>query len=294
MNIFHEFKGMTTAFPKKISNEWIKNMPRLSLSEEQKQKPYAKYYERNMTDVPQKDLDIVNLGTTPHENALSIFRAKDILTDGYLKMETGFSLLYDGTAVASSNVFMANVTPKMIDWWFNWHPLDGLRYMIWCPVAHADISAKEPDLHKDSSSVPLGTRNVGRTHYPVEGFQLNSATTLDITFHSPKILGITKDMLRTSSINTQQIAVVHGVKPRIPVCVFFHAVREVAGGIEYRSHYWVNMTYKNGKIQKSKIPFPKSFLLEIARNNCIHSLIEYNHLASILPELYAEEKGLIL
>jgi DAPG hydrolase PhiG domain len=37
----------------------------------------------------------------------------------------------------------------MLDWWFNWHPLEGLRYAIWCPIAHTDISAETPHAHLD-------------------------------------------------------------------------------------------------------------------------------------------------
>lgn len=293
-NMISAISDMKNVFPSEMTNQWINSMPRLTLTPEQKLKPYAKYYEKEMALIPQQDLDIVNRGAIPVNNALSIFQAKEILNDGYLQAEVGYCLMKDGTGFAATKVFMPDVTPEMIDWWFNWHPLEGLRYMIWCPVGHTDSSAKTPEAHKDSSGVPLSQRNIGKIHYPVEGFDVKGATPVEIAFQCPDVIGITPEIISQSSMKTFQIAVVRGVKPAIPINIFFHSVREVEGGIEFRSRYWVNMTSKNGKIQKSNLPIPKSLVLAVARNNCIHSLIEYNNLASILPQLYKEEKGLIL
>lgn len=294
MRIFTAISGMKNVFPTQVSNEWIDNMPRSSLTVEQKEKSYAKYYKKSMAPVPQQDLDVVNRGAIPAENALPITRAKEILNDGDLQAEVGYCLMEDGTGFAATKVVMPDVTPEMIDWWFNWHPLEGLRYMIWCPVAHTDISAKSPEAHKDSSGMPLSQRNIGKIHYPVEGFDVKGASPVKIHFQNPEFLGISSNMIENSSIKSSHIAVVHGISPPIPICIFFHSVREVEGGIEYRSRYWVNMTSNSGKIQKSKVPMPKSLVLAVARNNCIHSLIEYNNLASILPQLYKEEQGRIL
>jgi phloretin hydrolase len=80
----------------------------------------------------------------------------------------------------------------------------------------------------------------------------------------------------------------------IPVNVFMHCVRQADGGVEYRSRYWLGWTInKKGELVKSGLPFPKNFMLNMARNNCIHSLTEYNNLASILPSLYKEQRGRI-
>ncbi len=55
-----------------------------------------------------------------------------------------------------------------------------MRYAIWCPVAHSGISAATPGAHLDSSGTPLNKRNIGREHYPVEGFDLKGALELVI------------------------------------------------------------------------------------------------------------------
>ncbi len=69
---------------------------------------------------------------------------------------------------------MKGVTPTMLDWWFNWHPLAALRYAIWCPVGHVGISAKTPNAHIDSSGVDLHIHNYGKSHYPIKLFNSNT------------------------------------------------------------------------------------------------------------------------
>jgi len=72
----------------------------------------------------------------------------------------------------------------------------------------------------------------------------------------------------------------------------FHAVREMDGGVEYRSRYWLTFTMdRKGNIVKSGYPLPNAIVSAMSRNNCIHSLMEYNHLASILPSLYKAMDG---
>jgi hypothetical protein len=69
-------------------------------------------------------------------------------------------------------------------------------------------------------------------------------------------------------------------------------VRIVKGGIEYRSRYWIGQTMKAGGPVRVKSPLPFK-MMDLARNNCLHSLTEYNNLASFLPQLYQEMGGRI-
>lgn len=292
--VISAISDMKNVFPSEVTNEWINNMPRMTLTAEQKSKSYAKYYEKDMAKIPSEHLDIVNKGSIQASDALSISKAKEILKEGHLDAEVGYCLMEDGTGFATTSVFMPNVTPEMIDWWFNWHPLESLRYMIWCPVGHTGIRAKTPKAHKDLSGVPLNLRNIGKTHYPTEGFDVKGASPIKISFYDLSVLDITNEVIATSSMKTFQIATCSVANLPIPINIFFHAVREVDGGIEFRSHYWLNYVVKNGKYEKSKLPLPNDLKLALARNNCIHSLIEYNNLASFLPQLYKEEQGFIL
>jgi hypothetical protein len=78
----------------------------------------------------------------------------------------------------------------------NWQPLEGLRYAIWCPIAHSDISAETPQAHRDSSGMDLAVRNYGKSHFPVEGFILNGAQKLCIHVRTPQDMGLDMQMFR--------------------------------------------------------------------------------------------------
>ncbi len=293
MKTIKTMSGMKDVFPHPITNEFINAMERKPLSETQKALPYACYYHKDMALIPQEDLDKVNAGPIDPNLALPIERAHELLQEGYLDCETGYCTMPDGTGFAATKVFMPGVTTEMIDWWFNWHPLEDMRYMIWCPVGHTGISAKTPEAHLDSSGVPLHIRNIGKIHYPQEGFTVEGTSDIEIAFYSPTILGITPEMMKASPVTTFELATCINRKPRSPINVFFHTIREVEGGIEYRSRYWLQKTVKNSKVVTAHAPFPKSMLEPMIRNNCIHSLTEYHNLASILPELYTQYGGKI-
>ena len=294
MNPLKTVQETKTLFPDVVTNEFINSMERRELTDEEKALPYAKYYYKDMAPIPEEDLAAVNAGPIDPKDALPVSEAARLLDDGYLPVENGFCVMPDGTGFAATKVFMPGVTTEMIDWWFNWHPLVGLRYAIWCPIAHVTVSAKTPEGHKDSSGVPLHVRNIGKIHYPVEGFDIAGAQPIEIAFYDPEVLGITKEMIDNSSMTTFEIGTCTNQTPRTPINILFHAIREVPGGIEYRSRYWLKCTIKDGKPVKSGFPIPtKSQLYYMARCNCIHSLTEYNNLASILPSLYNEMGGKI-
>jgi hypothetical protein len=75
--------------------------------------------------------------------------------------------------------------------------------------------------------------------------------------------------------------------------VFFHAIREVDEGIEFRSRYWILQTMNRGRPKKCLLPSPHKLIVDLARSICLHSLTEYNNLASFLPQIYHEMEGKI-
>jgi hypothetical protein len=292
MSIRWMFVRMSKEFPDPLSMSDIRKMKRRRPTEAEKAKPYAKYLEKELAEVPREDLEKVNRGPVDPAAVTTIQDRDALMKPGYLDVETGYSVLPDGSGFAATLVRMPGVTPEMLDWWFNWHPLEGLRYAIWCPVAHTDISAGNPARHLDSSGVPLKERNYGSTHYPFEGFSVQGSQKIAIHFFSPQDFGLNMEMFKEPGISRAYCANVILAFMRIPFNVFFHAVREVDGGVEYRSRYWLGYTIKGGKPVRVKRPLPYR-MSDLARNNCIHSLIEYNNLASFLPQLYREMGGKI-
>ena len=293
MNVRTLIMRMSKIFPHPITMDDIRKMERRELTAEERKKTYAKYFYKELAEIPEADLEKVNAGPTDPSRATSIQDRNDLMKPGYLDVETGYTVMPDGSGFAATLVKMPGVTPEMLDWWFNWHPLEGLRYAMWCPVAHTDISVKNPEKHLDSSGIPLKVRNYGSIHYPVEGFNVRGADRIKIKFFPPEDFGLDMDMFKEPEISRAICANVTIDALRIPFNAFFHAIREVEGGVEFRSRYWIWQTMKAGRPVKVKLPMPYK-MMDMARNNCLHSLTEYNNLASFLPELYQEMGGKIL
>jgi hypothetical protein len=292
MGLRNLFVRMGSVFPSPVTMEDIKSMKRGKLSGADQDKPYAKYFYKELAEIPEADLDKVNAGPVDPSKATPVHARDNLMKPGYLDVETGYTVMQDGSGFAATLVKMPGVTPEMLDWWFNWHPLEGLRYAIWCPIGHADISVKNPAQHLDSSGVSLKERNYGSKHYPVEGFNLAGAQKICIEFFSPRDYGMNMDMFKEPEISRAYCANVTLSLMNIKFNTFFHAIREVDGGVEYRSRYWVGYTMKAGDPVRTKIP-PVFKMIDLARNNCLHSLTEYSNLASFLPQLYEEMGGKI-
>lgn len=232
MNVITTLRGIKRMFPAPLNNEMINSMPRRELTPEEASRPYAKYYFKNMTPIPQEDLDMINTGPVDPSKALPITERNRLFEEGYLPCETGYCLMPDGSGFAAIRILMENVTPTMLDWWFNWHPLDGLRYAIWCPIAHTDISAETPQAHLDSSGASLTVRNYGKSHFPVEGFDLKGAQKLRIHFRTPQDMHLDMQMFHEPNItNLFAATVTHEKGPlMLPINIFMHCVRRVGKG----------------------------------------------------------------
>ncbi len=251
----------------------------------------SKYYNKDMARIPQEDLDTVNQGHIDKQKALPFTKVQQVIEAGYLEVENGFCSMGDGTGFAATKVFMKDVTLDMLDWWFNWHPLHDLRYAIWCPVGHNGISAKEPNAHLDNSGIELKIRNYNKTHYPDEGFNLEGHEVVGIHFKDPKDMGLDIKDTRVYVANvTRKIGFY-----KLPITTFIHVARVVEGGVEFRSRYYPRVYInKKREFKKCKLRLPNSLVESLARNNCLHSLIEYNNLGEILPHVYKEEAGKII
>lgn len=278
------------------------------LTPEEEAKRYSKIFYKPLADIPQKDLDVINSDPCDPKLALRIEDRDQLLLPGYLPIETGYCQFEDGSSFAATKVDFPGATPEMFDWWFNWHPLEPLRYAMWSPNAHMTISAQTPDGHRDSSGYPLKTRNYGKVHFPVEGFRYDVASPAMIQFLSPADFGLDPLKVAVSPVKSMFLAdlfILGGgvsfsdteekkqevdLSAKSPFNVFFHTVRTVEGGCELRSRYWIGKTIVNGK--PVHVDFPEGMDTErFAWENCRHSLTEYNNLASFLPQLYEEMGG---
>lgn len=289
--------------------EGLRNEPRRELTQEEKALPYAKYFYKDLAEIPKEHLDILNAGPCDPEMALPIDRRDEILLGGEQSVEVGWCKMPDGSGFAATKVFFPNCAPIMLDWWFAWHALESIRYSLWCPNCHTNIRAHHPEDLRDSSNYPLHSRNWNQIHYPEEGFSYEKSTEVIIKFFSPETYGLNPFLVAATPVKAMQMAtlIMFGDKISftdqlddlaknsgadfVPFNSFFHTMTTVEGGCVLRSRYWVGKTIVDGKAVDA--PLPGADVEAIAWEHCRHSLTEYNNLASFLPQIYKELDGKI-
>ena len=97
-------------------------MSRIPLTEEEKQLPYADFYDRPSAVVPQDVLDSIHDHVYEPTDALLFEDLNDLLLPGYLPMENGYCKMENGGFYVAIRTEFPHVTAEMIDWWFDWHP----------------------------------------------------------------------------------------------------------------------------------------------------------------------------
>lgn len=266
------------------------------LSSEEKEKSYSKYY-YTKPGKPNDDLLDFLKDVKPMDSskALSIENINDLLNPGYLEQETGYCVMPDGSGYVSVNNKMPGVTIDMVNWWFAWHALDDLRYKIWWPKGHFFARVNDEDRKKIlDKNTPITEKFQGITHHVLEDVGGGKEDIL-ISFLKPEDTNF--DMSRFKSSNVGTLIMANGISslhdvpdaPKIPA-VMCHFVREIEGGIEFRSRFWLGYHIINNK--PVKLLPPGISVPEVAPMGlAIHCIEEFSNLREILPSIYEEEKN---
>jgi hypothetical protein len=257
------------------------------LTAAQKVKPYAKYYDVPMTPAPKEIFDLLNKGSINSMLALPIAQRNDLLKPGYLHAERGYCILPDGTGFVAGLTTMPGVTADMIDWWFAWHGLEGLRYAIWDVDDHYDIHVAPGDLeHRLNPNLSLRERNWNTTDVVTEDVGAGTML-LDISFMSPEEFGYDMTVFHQGAL-TAVSANLGPHEPKSKLVCFSHVAREIPGGVELRSRFWIGWNI----VDKNPIRVDQGVPAEVIENLCkglaYHCPKEYYNLAAILPKVYAE------
>jgi hypothetical protein len=258
--------------------------------------PYSKYYYRDMTQPNPKLMGILSKGPMDPDKALPLSEMNQLLDPGYHEVETGYCIDKDGLGYIAVNSVLPGCTADMLRWWFIWHAAGGnLRYRIWNPKCHYAIAIADQDKRKIvDSRVPLRDKYTDMDHFVVEDVG-NGTENIVIRFKKFENMGFDTDKFRSSP--TVEIVGGYGSNESRDnptgfkgSAVMIHSIRDISGGIELRTRFWLGARIIEGKAYKVIPPFVR-IPVEAPMGLAFHNVAEFSHLAAILPEIYEENKN---
>jgi hypothetical protein len=262
------------------------------LTEAERKRSYASLLSRPMTPPPLEAYNALANGPIDSAKALPVQNRNDLLNPGYLPAERGWCMMPDGTGFVAGLTQMPGVTADMIDWWFAWHGLEGLRYAIWDPDDHKDIRVAPADLERRlDRNLSWQERNWRTTDVVTEDVGTGMLV-LDISFMSPEHFGY--DMERFAAGGRTAVNANLGLhEPPSRLVCFTHQVREIAGGIELRSRFWIGWSIADKRPIRVGQDVAAHEIERLAKALASHCPKEYFNLAAILPQVYAENRDVI-
>lgn len=247
----------------------------------------AGYLERPLTPPAPEILAAIDAGPIDSGAALALTDSDRLLDPAPLQPETGWCWLPDGVGYVAVRTEMPGVTGEMLDWWFDWHADDPIRYRIWHPLAHIGNTIERPPQRRAKA-------HWGAVHHPVEDVG-TGAVNARIEFHSPMEMGMTTDALADQNVATVVCGYAGDDTRRVRHTPMFHVVLKQPQGVVMRSRFWLGATLQPygpaGPIARPIINRPvirrAALPRELPRALATHCAEEYANLAALLPELWA-------
>lgn len=299
---------VSTADQRPLPESYRMESRHLGLSEAERGRPFAHYFEPNVRPLQAHARDALLAGRAPRELGFELDEVVVRLSaPGYQAMESGWTRTERGTLVVSCLTDMPRVTAAMWDWWFGWHSTDSARYKLWHPGAH-QYAALGEDRSADRG-LSDRSRYIDNVSY-VDEYIGGVYNRLTIRFCDPERFGF-----RTRADTTHICARV-GLSD-LPVAAGWvvHQVRPTEDGSEMRSRFFLGhaevLQVPSRSVSAPAVarvltnPLGRVALAPVVsivgrsrtRDHVGHDLLhhcasEMNHLAGFLPELYAEFKGM--
>ncbi len=255
------------------------------LSNEAMSKPYYPFYLEETT-APNPVL-MAQIENGPMDPAMATLpeNIEKMLEEGYHSVENGYCSMPNGTGYVAVNNVFPGVTVEMVKWWFAWHPLEDLRYMLWFPKGHFGIKVSDADRAEIlDPALPIEEKIYGKVHHVIEDTG-TGVEDIRIEFMPPEAMGLKLENTPVKFIvagNGLSVSRATGIKAP---AVMFHSVREIEGGVEFRSRFWLGYHFIEGKAVKL-LPEGVQIPLPVMKGLAYHNVEEYSHLAAILPRLY--------
>ena len=248
----------------------------ITLTEQQKNSPLYKYYELPIAPVPEEKIASIMQMEADQDcviscNDLNLLFEADDYADEY-----GIFHCPDGGLMLSNVTEMPDVTPEMFDWWFAWHGLDPMRYIIWDKDDHYYVQTRNPEKALDSS-LSMKERYWNTVHDVQEALlDGDDPIPVVIPFVPPEVIGF----------DPAKLAAFEGTIVCTPgPVIMIHFLQQAEKGYKLRTRFYLG--YRSAEHGNVRIPdFPAP--VELARAMLVHNIKEYTHLGKILPELYRE------
>lgn len=247
--------------------------------------PYARFFRPRMAPLPTHVLEALSKGPIACELLPPVMAAAQLQQEGYAQVENGYTVTADGAGRVACLTHMPGVTPQMWSWWFAWHGSEAQRYKLWHPLAHVDVAWADGRGDLDCY--------IGRTSHITE-YLGAACMRVWLTFMAPSVLGFDESRLRARG---EVVVCGRGGIAGLPFEAVWlvHHIRPVAGGAEMRSRFWlggnnvnpIGMRGKFGRAIGLLAAQTQRYTAQQAAEMLIHDAQEMNHLAAILPELYA-------
>ncbi|WP_231912332.1 DAPG hydrolase family protein [Rhodococcus sp. EPR-157] len=253
-------------------------------------RPYARYMADRTAPAP-ATVEDAYVGPALTPDAIPGFASitNDLGPVGYSSIETGYGQLADGVVFVAVRTVMPRVTAAMWDWWFGWHSTEAARYKLWHPDAHLYAALAED---RTAFDIPDRAKYVGNTTF-VDEYVGPKLQQLMIGFRDPGLHGF--------DVPADQTVVLGRVGSAIaPVDLGWlaHQIRPFDDGAEMRSRFYLNLRglhvpdlkQATCAVRRGASVDPADLVvgLDLARDLMLHCGQEMNHLAALLPELYAE------
>jgi hypothetical protein len=251
--------------------------------------PVAAYLSRPLTPVDPAVLTALEAGPIAAHDALPLADVDRLRDPAPLSVETGWTTLPDGVGYIAVRTAMPGVTGEMVDWWFDWHPRDPVRYRIWHPLAHTGNAFDPP------APPPAAKAHWGAVHHPVEDVGLGTVHAR-IAFRPPHELGMADDALDDPRVATIVCGVAGDDRRHAQHTPMFHVFLEdpEGGGVVLRSRFWLGADLRpygplggvGGWAMNRPAVRRRLISRAVPPALATHCAEEYAHLGALLPELY--------